>query len=145
MNVKKLLLLSFFSITTFTVFSQEKGAVEVVKNSAIDSLISRRLLLQKSVSPRNESPLLLYGFRVQVFFGPDRKKAYQEQARVKELYPEYPNYLTYTQPNYRIKVGDFRTRSEAQKLMNQLKPYFSSLFIFNERIHPPKLEDYHVD
>ncbi len=76
----------------------------------------------------------IYGYRVQVFFGNDRKTAYFQQAKFKALYPELNAYISYTQPNYRVKVGDFKTRAEAQQLMTKLRPDFPTLFIFNERI-----------
>jgi hypothetical protein len=76
----------------------------------------------------------IYGYRVQVFFGNDRKTAYFQQAKFKALYPELNAYISYTQPNYRVKVGDFKTRAEAQQLMSKLRPDFPTLFIFNERI-----------
>jgi cell division protein FtsN len=46
------------------------------------------------------------------------------------------SYVSYTQPNYRVRVGDFRTRLEAQKFLNELRKQYSSLFIFAERINP---------
>ncbi|MEO5911341.1 MAG: SPOR domain-containing protein [Pelobium sp.] len=117
----------------------QSGKVTVVKNSLIDSLIARRIALTKGVSS-NGTPITVYGYRVQVFFGTDRREAYNEQARFKSFYPEYNTYLSYTQPNYRVKVGDFRTRAEAQKLMNELRPSFPTLFIFSEQINPLKAD-----
>jgi hypothetical protein len=43
-----------------------------------------------------------------------------------------------------LKVGDFRSRDEAQKLLNDLKPLFPSLFIFNENINPVKADEYNA-
>ena len=91
------------------------------------------------------SNALVYGYRVQVFFGNDRKTAYFQQAKFKALYPELNAYVTYTQPNYRVKVGDFRTRTEAQQIIAKLRPDFPNLFIFNERINAIKSNESHVD
>ncbi|MBC7759987.1 MAG: SPOR domain-containing protein, partial [Phormidesmis sp. FL-bin-119] len=62
--------------------------------------------------------------------------AYAEQTRFKSLYPNITSYVSYTQPNYRVRVGDFRTKLEAQKFMNELKKQYTSMFIFAERINP---------
>lgn len=96
----------------------------------------------------NTAPISIYGYRVQVFFGNDRKTAYFQQAKFKALYPELNAYISYTQPNYRVKVGDFKTRAEAQQLMSKLRPDFPTLFIFNERINAVnaiKANEPHVD
>lgn len=125
-------------------FGQDGGKVTEVKNPAIDSLIARRIALNKEVSG-NGSPYVMNGYRVQIFFGTDRKEAYVQQAKFKSLYPELDTYLSYTQPNYRVKIGDFRTRAQAQKMMNELRPNFPSLFIFNEKINPVKADKFDAD
>ncbi len=137
-------------LSAFAGFAQADGSVIEVKNPAIDSLINRRIALTKAISSNgalnNKSAnFLIYGYRVQVYFGTDRKAAYKSQSKIKSLFPDLDTYISYNQPNYRIKVGDFRTRLEAVKLVSQLRSSFPTLFIFNEQINPPKTEDYHVD
>lgn len=125
--------------TSFLFAQQKKGSVTEVKDPLIDSLIQHRITLTKSVSA-DGTPLVINGYRVQIFFGSNRQEAYDEQSKFKALYPEYNTYISYTQPNYRVKVGDFRTRMEAQRLLNELKPLFPTLFIFNEQINPSKAD-----
>jgi hypothetical protein len=131
------------------IFGQTQGSVIEIKNPAIDSLIARRTMLNNMLINSNlnskSTDFLLYGYRVQVYFGANRKTAYQAVAKIKALFPQFESYISYNQPNYRIKIGDFRTRLEAAKLVSQLRLSFSTLFIFNEQINPPKTEDYHVD
>nr|WP_294900782.1 SPOR domain-containing protein [uncultured Pedobacter sp.] len=144
MNIKRNIVTVLISLFATGAFAQEAGKVTVVKDPLIDSLIARRIALNKGVT-KDGTPIVVYGYRVQVFFGNDRKEAYSEQARFNALYPEYSTYISYTQPNYRVKVGDFRTKAEAQKLITELRPQFPTLFIFNERINPLKADEYHVD
>lgn len=125
-------LFSFFLIQVAS--GQEKGKVVVIKDPRIDSLISKRLALSKTANSGNAVTSL--GFRVQIFSGLVREEAYAEQTKFKSLYPGVTSYISYTQPNYRIRVGDFRTKLEAQKFMNDLKKQYSSLFIFAEKINP---------
>ncbi|MBD3749042.1 MAG: SPOR domain-containing protein [Sphingobacteriales bacterium] len=131
-------------LCTSLAFGQDGGKVTVIKNPAIDSLIARRIALNK-VTSGNGSPYVMNGYRVQIFFGTDRKEAYAQQAKFKSLYPELDTYLSYTQPNYRVKIGDFRTRAQAQKMMNELRSNFPSLFIFNEKINPIKADKFDAD
>ncbi len=135
-KVQRRLLIGFLFTLVFCqcAFAQEKGKVEVIKDPLIDSLISRRLELNRTVSTGNT--ISSSGFRVQIFSGLDRQDAYSEQTKFKSLYPNITSYISYTQPYYRLRVGDFRTRLEAEKFMNELKKYYSSLFIFSERINP---------
>lgn len=131
---------------------QAKSQVEEFKNSKIDSVAKLMIkyhkdnsssTLNKGISedislPKGEDNGM--GFRVQIYMGTDRKRAYDEQARFQKIYPEVATYISYKQPNYRVKVGDYITREAAQKLSDELKPNFSTLFIFREQITPQKQE-----
>ncbi|RKD20200.1 preprotein translocase [Pelobium manganitolerans] len=140
MEIKRYILSVILAASFLGAFAQENAKVTVVKNPLIDSLIARRIALNKGVT-KDGTPIIVNGYRVQIFFGSDRKEAYNEQARFSSLYPEYATYISYTQPNYRVKVGDFRTRAEAQRLMTELRPTFPTLFIFQERINPLKADE----
>lgn len=124
-------------------FSQKKGEVEVIKDPLIDSLIQRRIMLNKTHTPaaarKGGAIVSQTGYRVQVFYGSDRRLAFKEQARFKAAYPKLNTYITYKEPNYYLRVGDFRTRLEAQRMMNELKSMFKTLFIFQEKINAPSL------
>jgi hypothetical protein len=141
----KIIITSLICISCFSALAQTRGQVTVIKNPLIDSLINKRLELSKKVaSPtiKRGGPIVAQmGYRVQVFYGSDRRQTFQEQARFKGMYQKLNTYITYREPNYYLRVGDFRTRLEAQRFMNELKPIFPTLFIFREKINAPALEE----
>ncbi len=137
---KKNILSIVFTLTSFYAFAQYDAKVTVIKDPLIDSLIAKRIALTKGVS-KDGNLITVYGFRVQIYYGPDRKEAYNEQARFKSYYPEFETYLSYMQPNYSVKVGDFRSKSEAQLLLNTLRSTFPTVFIFNQPINPLKADE----
>ena len=118
--------------------AQTRGKVEVVKDPLIDTLIARRPYLNKTVSAGTSGEETTFGYRVQIFFGSNRQAAYNAQAKFMDQYPEYRTYITYTEPNFKVQVGDFRTRLEAVKLQNEIRSGYSSLFIIAGKINPPK-------
>ena len=134
--MRRQLIIAFFFTLSLAQFAgaQERGSVVVIKDPQIDSLISRRLALRQVGSTGNVVTSL--GFRVQIFSGLGREKAFEEQTRFKSLFPGVSSYVSYTQPNYRIRVGDFRTKLEAQKFVNELNTQYPTLFIFPEKINP---------
>ncbi len=113
-------------------FAQHTGKVEVIKDPQIDSLIAKRIELNRSSNLGSA----VSGFRLQIFSGSDRKIAYEEQARFKSLYPAIKTYISYIQPNYKVRIGDFRTKLDAEKLKDELKKYYPTVFIFSEKINP---------
>jgi hypothetical protein len=131
-----------FSLLLFKTSFAQKGEVTVIKDPLIDSLIAKRLEVYKtSGEVKTGKPIVsAYGYRVQIFYGSDRREVFNEQARFKGLYPKLNTYLIYKEPNYYVRVGDFRTRLEAQRLINELRPNFPTLFIFREKINAPNLD-----
>lgn len=120
----------------------QKGEVIVVKDPLIDSLIAKRTELYRNaeVVKTNKPIVSAFGYRVQIFYGSDRREIFNQQAKFKNSYPKLSTYITYKEPNYYVRVGDFRTRLEAQRLMSELRPTFPTLFIFREKINAPTLE-----
>ena len=52
-------------------------------------------------------------------------------------YPDIPIYLVFGQPYYRLRVGDFRTRLEAEKMFQTLSQDYKKAFITSDRIQLP--------
>jgi hypothetical protein len=140
----KLIFTCILSFIGLAVFAQSKGVVTVVKNPRIDSLISKRAELNKKdadITIRANGPIVSQmGYRVQIYYGSDRRAVYREQAKFASLYPDLITYITYREPNYYLRAGDFRTRLEAQKLMSELRSTYPTLFIFREKINAPTLD-----
>lgn len=70
-----------------------------------------------------------HGFRVQIYNGNDRIKANQVRVDFIRRYPQVRTYLSYVQPQFRVKVGDFRTRAEAQKVYDELTGIYNPCMI----------------
>jgi len=129
----------FFIVLFFipSAIAQTRGKVEVVKDARIDTFAARRLELAKAVGADGG---MISGFRVQIFTGADRKEAYNTQAKFQEQYPDVRTYIIYNDPNFKVRVGDFRTRLDAEKMQDELKKWFTGLFIIQEKINQPKPE-----
>ena len=145
--MKKILTVLLCCLSTAAV-AQNKGTVSVVKDPLIDSLIAKRIELNLnpttapvavSTGKPGRTIVSQMGYRVQVFYGSDRREVFNEQSRFNYIYPGLNTYITYKQPNYYLRVGDFRTRLEAQRFMNELRGTFPTLFIFREKINAPNL------
>jgi hypothetical protein len=90
----------------------------------------------------NASKKRLTGFRVRIFF--DNKQDAREvslnlENSFRELYPGVGVYRTYTNPYFKVTVGDFRNRSDAMKLFKEIERIYPSAFIVRETINFPPL------
>ncbi len=64
------------------------------------------------------------GFRVLVINTNDRNKAYEAKTRIYQSFPELKAYLMYQTPFIKLKVGNFKTREEADEYVERIKRLF---------------------
>jgi hypothetical protein len=80
------------------------------------------------------------GYRVQIFLG-DRKTAEDTKRTFLQKYPDQPAYLSWLAPNFRLRVGDLRTRLEAEKLLQELRIVYPGSYIVPDEIEMPRLPE----
>lgn len=72
-------------------------------------------------------------YKIQVFSG-DRSIAQQKKADFANTFKEWDTELVYETPKYKVWVGKFRTRLEADKALIKIKKDFSiDAFIFQPK------------
>ena len=82
-------------------------------------------------TPKNK---YLNGYTIQIFSGLEREKADSIFFTADSIYSELDIYTLYDQPNYRVKVGKYFYRINANKALNKLINDFSEAIIVPERI-----------
>ncbi|WP_118974871.1 SPOR domain-containing protein [Taibaiella koreensis] len=75
------------------------------------------------------------GFRVQIYNGNDRKKASQVKLDFMRSFPGIRSYLVYNNPQFRVRVGDFRGRKDALELYNKLSAQFNPSMVVPDVIN----------
>jgi len=77
------------------------------------------------------------GFRIQItsFSGVNSKTSIESAAeQFKQLFINIPFYITYAEPNFRLRVGNFQTKIEAYRVLQQISPFFSGAFVLKDQI-----------
>jgi hypothetical protein len=69
------------------------------------------------------------GFRVMIYSGTDRTKANAVKADFMRRYPGTRVYMTYSLPQYRIKVGDYTSRQDATQFYRLLSSLYSPCMV----------------
>ena len=97
--------------------------------SALDSYIS------------NNAAKKLSGYRIRVYFdnGQSARTRSESIARaVSNAFPGIGVYRTFESPNFKVCVGDFRTKDEALKVYHALKATYPTAIILKETINYPR-------
>lgn len=124
------LLICVFSLSCF---SQNEGFLTLEQDQRIEQLIQK----QREIHANDST---IDGFRIQIFMesGNDAvEKANAAMAEFQLKYPDIPIYLVFGQPYYRLRVGDFRTRLEAEKAHRLLVKEYKKAFVTSDRIQLP--------
>lgn len=77
----------------------------------------------------------LNGFTVQVYSGNNREQANEIKTQVYETFEEYEPEISYIQPNFKVKIGRFFDRLEANKVYTRVKAEFPKAIVIPERIY----------
>jgi len=83
------------------------------------------------------------GYRVEIFFSSKmdaHEKARQTKVDFLSKFPDYPVYVVFVAPNFRVRVGDFRTKSEAWKLYKKIERIYPAAFVVHGNINFPILK-----
>ena len=103
--------------------------------STQDSMV--RLLVNRHVA-LGQAKKTMPGYRVQIHFGSQRAKANEVKADFLKIYTNMGAYLVYHQPNFKIRVGDFKTRLEAMKFLKEIQPLYSTAFLVKDDVRLPE-------
>lgn len=115
-------------------FDQKPGTVTVKQDARTEKLIGF------IGEPQKGATVTMKGFRVQLFFDTNKDQVSQKRADYLARHDEHPAYVDYLQPNFRLRVGNFRTRLQAQKWQDEMKIDFPDAIIVEEWIELPSLK-----
>lgn len=120
----------FFLFSVQQLFAQEY--TQVISDEHLDSLVAKSRLANIEAGG-------MQGFRIQIFFGSDRKEANEARTKFLQLFPETEAYLVYQAPYYKVRVGDYRNQLEAQPVYRKVLTEFEKVFIVPDKVNWPKL------
>jgi hypothetical protein len=90
-----------------------------------DAKITRLLDIKKSLEKENK---LSDGFTIQLYYG-NLNKANSVLSNYRNKYASWPASIEYETPNYKVWVGNFSSRIEADRALLEIKRHFSAAFI----------------
>ncbi len=139
MRIVKIVFLSLFINFFFVSYSQEisnnPGRVEVIQDNKLDELLDKYLYYCQNYR-------FVPGYRIQIFFdsGNNSKKgAMATKASFITKYPDVEAYLIFQEPHYKVRVGDFRTRMEAEGFLEVIIEEFPNAYRVNDKISFPEI------
>ena len=116
-------ILSLFVFISLSSLAQtDSNSVVVHKDPRIELLVKKQIEINE-VTTRN-SRRSAQGYRIQVISTNNRTKAMEAKTRMYQRFPELKTYLMYQSPFFRLKVGNFVEREEAESYLQEILQLF---------------------
>src|SRR5215467_6014279 len=100
----------------------DSNSVVVHKDPRVDLLIKKQIQINEETT--RESRSHVPGYRIQVINSTDRNKVFSVKTKIYQEYPDLKSYLIYQAPNYKLRVGNFKTPEEADPFLKELSKLF---------------------
>ena len=111
-------------IVTFTLCflcNSMQAQISFTEDANIQSIYNRYI-------SQNRATTLTLGWRVQIISTNDRRKMEQVKADFENQFPSMIPVWTYEAPNYKVRVGAFKTKMETEALRSILRREYPSAF-----------------
>ncbi len=134
--------LAIFIISLFFLSSLSAQYINEPETLSDDIAIDSLLKLHKTFNAKYK---IISGYRIQIFKGSGNSSLENARLYVEEFSEKYHNtasYLSFQEPYYRIRVGDFRTRLDAINFLTSIKDDYPSAFVIQDNIEFVELPKY---
>lgn len=129
-------------LTALAIGAALQAQVRLQGDTGVERMVEKHIELNNKVKT-------IPGYRVQIasFSGTSSKaNAFDLRDRFIADYPEVQAYIVFDEPNFKVKVGDFRTRLEAYAFLQKIKEFYKG-YITKDNIvpEPPEQTEYAPD
>lgn len=109
------------------------GRVAVYEDESIQHVLGRPMAPPRTVYTSADGSTQFYrtrGYKVQAFSGNNQRtskdEAHQKQGQIKASFPDLETVVLFESPFWRLRVGNFANRGEAEDAMQELRKAFPS-------------------
>lgn len=125
-----------------------EGTVTVYQDEAIKGILEKSKTTTIPVYTSSDGSvqyMKMRGYKIQVFSGNDQRKskdeAYNKQRQINESFEEIETVVFFKSPRWILRAGNFRTREEANMMMEQIRQQFPSfgkeMYIISDTVKIP--------
>ena len=106
-----------------------------INSTYVDQTAKLNTVLDTAATYARSTIRYIDGFTIQVYGGDDRAVAKDFRLNLIRNFPSTEPKMVFEQPNYKVRVGQYYTRLEAQHLFTQVKQVFPKAILIPARIY----------
>lgn len=115
-------------------WTKASDSIIVKKDPRLDILTAKQALINKRTSMLTSSGQYK-GFRVQVISTRRREDAFNTKTMLLTNFPEQKTYVMYQSPNFKVRIGNFIKKGDADNFRKELARFFpQGVYIVDDAI-----------
>ncbi len=122
----KLLILSVLCILALPVFSQT-GIITINDQAGATQLVEKHIYFNKEHSE-------LPGYRIQILSSASLGDVKSAKSSFLQKFPEMKANIEYESPNYKLRIGNYTNRFDANRDLQDILLYYPNAFIAKTKI-----------
>jgi hypothetical protein len=131
-HILKTILFFLLALPVSAVYAGD--TITVRKDTRLDVLAAKQSEINKRFFAQAANGLYK-GYRIQVLSTFNRDQAFAMQSSLMAGFPEQKTYVTYQSPNFRVRIGNFLSREDAEAFRKQLSRYYpEGLYIVEDAV-----------
>ncbi len=128
-------LILLWATTSFAQTAARKGKIEITGDTKVSELIKKHIEF-------NDRTKTVPGYRIQIATlsgANSRNRAFELKQQFKTDFPDVEVYIIFTEPNFRVKVGDFISKLDAYVFMHTIESRYPGNIV-KEKVYPIHLD-----
>lgn len=113
-------------IPTISFAQQKEGVVQIETSAKIDEIIAKKKQFNKSLKEVN-------GYKIQLFYG-NEKNSHKIKEEFEAMFPEIDATIIFSSPQWKVQIGNYRTRLEADRNLIEIKKEYSGAIVIASEI-----------
>ncbi|MBK5195980.1 MAG: SPOR domain-containing protein [Proteiniphilum sp.] len=110
-----------------------KGRVAIYEDESIKNVLGRSMSPPRRVYSTNDGSVQYHkmrGYKIQAFSGNNQRtsknEAYHKQGLISTSFPQLETVVLFESPFWRLRVGNFEEREEAEEVLKEIRRSFPS-------------------
>ncbi len=110
-----------------------QGKFNLKGESGVETIVAKHIYFNENVKG-------FPGYRIQIFFESgnySKNRAFGEKAKFLARYPDVAAYVVYQEPYYKVRVGNFRNKLEAEAFRQRIIEEWPEAYLIKDDIDLP--------
>lgn len=124
---KWMICFTFLTFLGISAMGQTKeGTVRVETSAHVDEMLAQKKEYNKSIDSFD-------GYKIQIYYGTE-KKCYEVKEEFDLLFPDTETVIIFSTPQWKLQVGNYKTRLEADHAMVNIKKEYPAAIVLATEI-----------